>query len=142
MEFRRMEEKDLDQVVRIEEATFSRPWTREAFLESMNNPNHVYVVASEGDIVCGYCGMWGIAGEGQINNVAVKEEFRQRGIGLALVNYLLKEGENQGLEIFTLEVRESNAAAIHVYEKAGFTSAGIRKDFYDKPREDAVIMWR
>ncbi len=142
MEFRRMEEKDLEQVTAIEAATFSMPWSREAFWESMNNPAHVYVVACEDDTICGYCGMWGIAGEGQINNVAVRKDLRGKGTGFAIVNYLLQEGEKQGLGTFTLEVRESNVAAIHVYEKAGFKSAGIRKDFYEKPRENAVIMWR
>lgn len=136
-----MEEKDLEQVTVIEKNTFSMPWKKEDFLESVNNPANVYVVACEGDTICGYCGMWGIAGEGQINNVAVKKEYRGRGIGFEIVNFVLEEGRKQGLEAFTLEVRESNAAAIHVYEKAGFKSAGIRKDFYEKPKENALIMW-
>ena len=142
MEYRRMEERDLEQVAAIEEATFSMPWSKEAFLESMNNPSHVYVVACEEEVICGYCGMWGVAGEGQINNVAVKSDVRGRGTGYELVRFLLKEGEEQGVETFTLEVRESNAAAIHVYEKAGFQNVGIRKNFYDKPKENAVIMWK
>ena len=142
MEYRRMEEKDVEQVVTIEEKTFSMPWTREAFLESMNNPSHVYVVAAEGTTVFGYCGMWGIAGEGQINNVAVREDARGKGTGFAIMEFALSEGKKQGLEAFTLEVRESNAAAIHVYEKAGFKNVGIRKDFYDMPKENAVIMWK
>ncbi len=142
MEVRRMEEKDLDQVTAIEKDTFSMPWKREDFLESMSNPSHVYIVACEGDSVFGYCGMWGIAGEGQINNVAVKKEFRDKGIGFGMIQFLLEEGYKLGLEAFTLEVRESNRAAIHVYEKAGFVNAGVRKNFYEKPRENAVIMWK
>ncbi len=142
MELRRMEEKDLEQVTAIEAATFSMPWSKDAFLESMNNPSHVYIVACENDIIYGYCGMWGIAGEGQINNVAVRKEMRGQGTGYAMIQYLLEEGKKQGLEAFTLEVRESNAAAIHVYEKAGFKNVGVRKEFYDKPKENAVIMWR
>ena len=142
MEYRRMEERDLEQVAAIENETFSMPWTKDAFLESINNPSHVYVVACEGDVVCGYCGMWGIAGEGQINNVAVRKDLRGNGIGFAIVEFLVQEGEKQGLEAFTLEVRESNERAIRVYEKAGFKNAGIRKNFYDRPKENAVIMWR
>ncbi len=142
MEFRRMEERDLDQVTSIEKDTFSMPWSREDFFNSINNPSHVYVVACEDDIIYGYCGMWGIVGEGQINNVAVKKEFRGKGIGFSLVKFLLEEGYKQGLEAFTLEVRESNLFAIHVYEKAGFENVGIRKNFYDKPKENAVIMWK
>lgn len=137
-----MKEKDLEQVTEIEKASFSMPWSREAFLESVKNPSHVYVVACEADTVLGYAGMWGIAGEGQINNVAVKQELRGKGIGFSLVQFLVQEGERQGLEAFTLEVREHNAAAIHVYEKAGFQSVGVRKNFYEKPKENAVIMWR
>lgn len=142
MEFRRMEEKDLDQVVVIEKDTFSMPWSREDFLSSINHPSHIYVVASQDNVIYGYCGMWGIVGEGQINNVAVKKEFQGKGIGLSLVQFLLEEGYKQGLEVFTLEVRESNLSAIHVYEKVGFENVGIRKNFYDKPKENAVIMWK
>ena len=141
MKFRRMKEQDLEQVTAIENASFSLPWKREDFMESMANPSHVYVVACEGDTIYGYCGMWGIAGEGQINNVAVREDLRGQGTGFEVVKFALEEGRKQGLESFTLEVRESNAAAIHVYEKAGFKNAGIRKDFYDRPKENAVIMW-
>lgn len=142
MELRRMEEKDLDQVTSIEKDTFSMPWNREDFLNSMNNPSHVYIVACENDVIYGYCGMWGIVGEGQINNVAVKKELQGKGIGFLLVKFLLEEGYKQGLEAFTLEVRESNLSAIHVYEKVGFENVGIRKNFYDKPKENAVIMWK
>ena len=142
MEFRRMKEKDLEQVVSIEKDTFSMPWSREDFFNSMNHPSHIYVVACESDIIYGYCGMWGIVGEGQINNVAVKKEFQGKGIGFSLVQFLLEEGYKQGLEAFTLEVRESNLSAIHVYEKVGFENVGIRKNFYDKPKENAVIMWK
>ena len=142
MEFRRMEKRDLEQVTAIEKDTFSMPWSKEDFLNSMNNSSHVYVVACEGDVIYGYCGMWGVVGEGQINNVAVKKECREKGIGFQLVKFLLEEGYKQGLEAFTLEVRESNLSAIHVYEKAGFENVGIRKNFYDKPKENAVIMWK
>ena len=76
MELRRMQEKDLDQVTTIEKDTFSMPWKKEDFLNSMNNPSHIYVVACKDNVIYGYCGMWGIVGEGQINNVAVRKDFR------------------------------------------------------------------
>ena len=142
MELRRMQEKDLDQVTMIEKDTFSMPWKKEDFLNSMNHPSHIYVVACKDNVIYGYCGMWGIVGEGQINNVAVRKDFRGKGIGFELVQFLLEEGYKEGLECFTLEVRESNASAIHVYEKAGFENVGIRKNFYEKPKENAVIMWK
>lgn len=141
MEFRFMEEKDLEQVCEIENKTFSRPWKREDFLASIANPEHIYIVAEENDVIAGYCGLWMIAGEGQINNVAVREDFRKKGVGCGMLNYLLELGRERNQSTFTLEVRASNEAAIRLYEKLGFHSAGLRKDFYEKPREDANIMW-
>lgn len=81
-------------------------------------------------------------GEGNITNVVVAEEARNKGIGTKMLRHLMEEGERNGLGAFTLEVRVSNAPAIHVYEKLGFLSEGIRPNFYEKPAEDAVIMWK
>ena len=83
-----------------------------------------------------------IAGEGDVTNIAVFPEYRGRGIGAALTKALLVEGRKRGMNAFTLEVRVGNQAAIHIYEKLGFRSEGVRKGFYEKPKEDALIMWR
>lgn len=83
-----------------------------------------------------------IAGEGNITNVVIAPEARNQGIGCGMLRHLLKEGEREGLKAFTLEVRVSNAAAIHVYEKLGFVAEGIRPGFYEKPAEDAMIFWK
>ena len=83
-----------------------------------------------------------IAGEGNITNVVVTPEARNQGIGTGMLRYLMEEGSREGLTAFTLEVRVSNAAAIHVYEKLGFVSEGIRPGFYEKPTEDAMIFWK
>ena len=80
--------------------------------------------------------------EGDIDKVMVAEPFRGRGIGKALVEELLREGACRGAEAFTLEVRKSNLAAIRLYEQAGFVAEGVRPRFYEKPTEDALIMWR
>ena len=85
--------------------------------------------------------MWGIVGEGQINNVAVDASYQGRGIASKMMKALIEEGSRKKLTEFTLEVRESNIAAIRLYEKTGFQKEGIRKNFYDAPKEDAVIMW-
>ena len=74
--------------------------------------------------------------------MVVAEKYRNCGIGQALLRELIAAGEAAGLAAFTLEVRVSNEAAIHIYEKTGFHSEGIRPGFYEKPREDAMIMWR
>ena len=138
---RKMTEKDLLQVTEIEQETFSQPWSREDFLSSLNEANNDYLVAEEEGSIAGYCGYWGIAGEGYIYNVAVKKEYRKKGIGTIMLKNLLEESKSRGIESFTLEVRSSNDAAIHLYESLGFERAGIRKDFYTRPKEDAVIMW-
>ena len=83
-----------------------------------------------------------IAGEGDVTNIAVFPEYRGRGLGAALTKALLVEGRKRGMNAFTLEVRVGNQAAIHIYEKLGFRSEGVRKGFYEKPKEDALIMWR
>ncbi len=139
---RPMERKDVDAVSRLEEETFSMPWSREAFLEMITKEDAAYYVAESQEGIVGGCGVLMIAGEGNITNVAVRESVRNQGIGTKLLKYMMEEGEKNGLNAFTLEVRKSNAAAIHLYEKLGFHSEGIRPNFYEKPAEDAVIMWK
>ena len=135
-----MKKEDLEQVCAIEKEAFTLPWSREAFLEGIRMKDSIYLVACEQNVVIAYCGVWVIAGEGQINNIAVAKEYRGRGAGYELLSYLLLEGEKRGVEAFTLEVRVSNEAAIRLYEKAGFEKLGIRRGFYEKPVEDAAIM--
>lgn len=139
---RPMQPSDVECVSRIEAECFTMPWSANAFSKVLEDLKSVYLVAeSEGQIV-GMCGLTNILGEGDINNVAVKDTFRGRGIAYAMLTQLIRLGEAAGVEEFTLEVRVSNAQAIHVYEKLGFTSEGIRPRFYEKPVEDAMIMWR
>ena len=83
-----------------------------------------------------------MAGEGEISNVAVAEKFRRRGIGRKLMEYMLKEAPSFGIGDLTLEVRVSNAPAISLYESLGFHKEGVRPGFYEKPKEDALIMWK
>lgn len=141
MIIRKMTETDLSEVCAIEQATFSDPWSEEDFRSSLKEPGNGYLVAEEEGEIAGYCGYWGIAGEGYIYNVAVKKEYRRQRIGYQMLKTLLDESLGRGITSFTLEVRRSNEAAIRLYEALGFESAGVRKDFYTKPKEDAVIMW-
>lgn len=141
-EIRKMKEEDLDQVAEIEKETFSMPWTRESLRSFLNRGDTVFLVAAEKEEILGYCGYLQVIDEADILNVAVKTAHRGNHIGTELIRRLLEEGKNQGIFRFTLEVRQSNLAAIHIYEKAGFVSAGIRKNFYEKPVENAVIMWK
>ena len=142
IQFREMEVKDIQEVSKIEEETFSMPWSGDAFLEMIEADYAHYIVAEEDDKIIGSCGLRNIVGEGEITNVVMRPEYRNKGIGLNMLCKLMKDGEQMGVEAFTLEVRESNAPAIHVYEKIGFRAEGMRKNFYEKPCEDAVIMWK
>ncbi len=137
-----MQKKDLDEVVKIEEESFSEPWSKKAFLEMIEAKYAYYLVAVLDKQIIGSCGLRNIAGEGEITNVAVKKEYRNRGVGFEMLCKLLEQAERIGIKEFTLEVRQSNTKAIYVYEKLGFLKEGFRKKFYNDPYEDAVIMWK
>lgn len=142
MLIRKMVERDLEEVCQIERETFSDPWSKASFLETLSDENNHYLVVIIDGSVAGYCGYCGVCGEGYIYNVAVKSTFRRQGIGQRMLEELIKQAESRGITSLTLEVRKSNYPAINLYKKLGFVEAGIRKDFYTKPIEDAVIMWR
>jgi ribosomal-protein-alanine N-acetyltransferase len=139
---RRMQEIDLLQVAELERNYFSVPWSLNGLTESFHNPAYLFLVAEEAGRVIGYAGLIRLADEGDITNIVIDEAFRGRGTGTELTGQLLEEGGKLGIRAFTLEVRVSNASAIHVYEKLGFVSEGVRKRFYEKPVEDAMIMWK
>ena len=142
MLIRDMTATDLDEVYEIEKETFSDPWSKASFLDSISDPSNHYLVAIIDEEVVGYCGYWGVAGEGYIYNVAVRASHKRRGVGLMMLEELIAQAVGRGITSMTLEVRKSNIAAISLYKKLGLTEAGIRKDFYTKPIEDAIIMWR
>lgn len=142
MLIRNMTETDLDQVCKIEQVTFTDPWSKTSFLESISDSNNYYLVAELDGSIVGYCGYYGVAGEAYIYNVAVGKDFQRQGIGYLMLDELIKQATGRGITSMTLEVRESNQPAIGLYERLGFTQEGIRKDFYTKPIENAIIMWR
>lgn len=141
MLIRYMNELDLQRVYEIECSIFSLPWKIDDFKKSLNNKDNLYLVVEEQGGILGYCGLWGVVGEGQITNVAVGKQYQGQGIGKAMLTKLIELGRQHGLEAFTLEVRESNLSAIGLYHKLGFSDAGIRKNFYEAPVENALIMW-
>lgn len=142
LRIRRMERGDVERISQLEEETFSMPWSRDAFLEMIEKEDARYYVAEADGEVVGGCGVLMIAGEGDITNVVIDKNYRNQGIGTKMLQYLIEDGYQNGLTAFTLEVRVSNESAIHVYEKLGFFSEGIRPNFYEKPTEDAMIMWK
>ena len=138
---RKMQPEDLAEVCKIEKDNFSLPWSEKSFLESMEREDTVFLVALEDEDVAGYIGCYCIAGAGEITNVAVKASHRRKGIGGKLLQKLYEKGAALDTQEYFLEVRESNEAAIGLYLSQGFVKEGIRKNFYEKPVENAVIMW-
>ena len=138
---RKMQPEDLAEVCKIEKDNFSLPWSEKSFWESMEREDTVFLVALEDEKVAGYIGCYCIAGAGEITNVAVKASHRRKGIGGKLLQKLYEKGAALDTQEYFLEVRESNEAAIGLYLRQGFVKEGIRKNFYEKPVENAVIMW-
>lgn len=124
----------------LEKQCFSSPWTSQMLQSQFPDDRHVFIVAENDGVVLGYVGMMYVLDEGYISNVAVSPSCRRQGIGDALINELLLRCEKLALSFVTLEVRESNQAARALYAKHGFTDVGQRKNYYDLPKEDAILM--
>ncbi|MEZ3462637.1 MAG: ribosomal protein S18-alanine N-acetyltransferase [Lachnospiraceae bacterium] len=147
---REMRREDLEEVTALEAACFSLPWKYRDFEEVLTNPDRCYLVAEADSVtadtpdrILGGCMLTHIAGEGDISNVAVYERYRNNGIAASVLSALLRLGEERyGITAYTLEVRSRNIPARRLYEKNGFVSRGVRPGFYQKPEDDAVIMWR
>lgn len=140
LEIKKMKKEDAVWAARIEAENFSRPWTRESFEKAAEEERALYLTAwLEGEPV-GYIGMWIALDEGEITNVSVKKEFQGRGIGRKLMEVLEIEGRKEGVAAYFLEVRESNQKARGLYRARGFIEAGTRRNFYEEPRENAVVM--
>ncbi len=131
---------DLDRLEALEGLCFSVPWTREQLISQLPDGMHVFLVADVGGKAAGYVGMMHIVDEGYISNVAVAPEHRRRGVADALIASLLARCEALSLAFVTLEVRRGNAPAVALYEKHGFRRVGERRDYYEHPREDALLM--
>lgn len=140
MVVRKMCLEDAEAVYTLSQACFSEPWSLESIVKEMDNTVATYFVAEEDEKVIGYAGLWHVLDEGDIINIAVEASLRKKGIGKALLERLLNEGNARGLQVIHLEVRESNLAAIALYEKYGFKTIALRKGYYHKPLENALIM--
>jgi len=142
MEIRKIHEKDVEQVYAIELEAFSSPWTRESILMEVISPRSHYLVMENESEIIGYAGLWKIFDEGHITNIAVKKGYRNRGLGLLLMERLIDHAQESQIKRLTLEVRCGNFQALKLYKKLGFIEAGRRRGFYDFPKEDAIIMWK
>lgn len=136
-------EKDIEQIVALEQICFAVPWSRESIIKDMTeNKLAFYLVAELNETVIGYVGIWNVIDEGHINNVAVSPLYRRQHIGTVLIDTLIKATTEAGIKRHTLEVREGNEAARALYSKFGFKEAGVRAKYYEDNNEDAIIMWR
>ena len=132
----------LEELEKLERLCFSRPWSRKMLAEELENQCAAFLVAQDGDTgkVVGYAGLLVVADEGYITNVAVFPEYRRRGGAAQLLSVFENFARGSHLAFLTLEVRPSNTAAIALYESFGFQQAGRRKNYYDLPKEDALIL--
>ena len=131
----------LPQIEAIEKLCFSIPWTISQLEHQILDENSIFIVAeNENGCILGYVGMMTVLDEGYIANIAVAPEHRRKGVADALIEELELRAREKSLAFMTLEVRESNTPAIGLYSKHGFTAVGVRRGYYEKPREDALLM--
>jgi ribosomal-protein-alanine N-acetyltransferase len=140
--FRSMTEEDIDQILEIEHASFTLPWSRDAFYNEVHhNKFAVYIVIEVEGKIIGYCGAWIVIDEAHITNVAILPEYRGRKLGEALMEKIISVARSMGARSMTLEVRVTNNIAQSLYRKLGFQNGGIRKNYYSDNQEDALVMW-
>ena len=128
------------EVASIEANTFSEPWSLKAFEDAVTSKDYIYIVALDNEKVVGYAGSVMSMGEADITNIAVCNEYRRMGIGNELLCQLVTQLKNCSVEKVFLEVRESNNSARMLYSSNGFIEIGMRKNFYRKPDENAILM--
>lgn len=133
----------LDELERLERICFSRPWSKRMLGEELENQCAAFLVAEdESGKVLGYAGLLVMMDEGYITNVAVFPEYRRLGVAAKIIEVYMNFAQANQLAFLTLEVRPSNAAAIALYQRFGFEEVGRRKNYYDLPKEDALILTR
>lgn len=128
------------QIAELEKLCFSAPWSEKSIASELTNPLSYWLVALDGEKLAGYIGSQSVMGESDMMNVAVSPDYRRQGIGEGLVKTLCDHLKAQGNTCLTLEVRASNAPAIALYEKLGFAQVGRRPNYYQNPKEDAMIL--
>lgn len=137
-----MDRSHIDAIVKLEQESFSTPWSKASLEEELYNPQASFLVAEgeEGQVL-GYAGLHVVLDEGYIANFAVFPQYRRQGVAGQLLDVYCRFGE-ANLAFLTLEVRVSNRAAIDLYMGRDFEQVGRRPDFYDSPKEDAILMTR
>ena len=135
-----MDESHVAAIAQLEKLCFSDPWSEKSIETELSCRLSVWLVALEGEQVVGYVGSQTVIDESDMMNIAVHPDFRRRGIAEALVAELEAALRQRGSRALTLEVRDSNAPAIALYEKLGFAQVGLRKNYYRNPTENGILM--
>lgn len=135
---------DLDAVAALEAASFANPWTRDMLARELRQSDvaRVYVLRRPDASIAAFCACWIIVDELHINTIAVDPAHRRQGLATRLLHAVLADGAAQGAVHATLEVRRSNDAACRLYQRLGFTIEAVRANYYVRPEEDALILWR
>lgn len=135
--------EDIPEAVLLEKEAFGENgWTERDFEETLKLDYALYLISRQEGRINGMAGARIIGGDAYISNVSVKVEDRRTGTATALMNELMDLASRKGAGAYTLEVRSKNIAAVKLYEKLGFVTEGVRKDFYISPTDDALIMWK
>lgn len=137
---RRAREADVDSVLAIEQASFADPWNRSAFVELLDDPRVAFLIADAGGVIRGYVVAWFVLDEGEIGNLAVHADARRQRVGALLLDGAIAAVRKSRVEALYLEVRDSNAAARALYASRGFTEVGRRREYYRRPKEDALVL--
>ena len=137
---RRMLVSDGDVIAHLEEQTFSDAWSKNSILETLGNAQAFILVAEREDKIVGYCIVYYVLDEAEIARIAVDSSLRRQGVGREILLETCRVCKELGMERLLLDVRESNETARGFYENFGFAVDGIRKNFYENPKEHAVLM--
>lgn len=136
-----LSESDAEDIEALEKECFSTPWSKASIIDSMNS-NNIFLGIKEKDTLCAYISMYYLQDEGYINNLAVLPRYRRQKMGQRLMRRLIAFCTEADFSFISLEVRESNLPAISLYKNFGFKEEGRRKNYYDAPKEDAIILTR
>ncbi|TRM11382.1 ribosomal-protein-alanine N-acetyltransferase [Lentibacillus cibarius] len=139
---RKVNSADIDDIVNVEQASFSSPWPKEIMLQEIvdNHHAHYYGMFLNGQMI-GYAGMWHVIDDAQITTISVIPSFRGKKLGEKLFLYVIEQAMYMGAKRLSLEVRASNTTAQRMYRKFGLVPGGVRKNYYTDNQEDAIVMW-
>ena len=140
IQIKQMTDAHVAQIAALEKLCFSDPWSENSVASELNNPLSLWLVALDGETVAGYVGSQSVLDGADMMNIAVHPDYRRQGIARELVAELTDALAEKGVKILALEVRQSNAPAIALYEQLGFQQVGLRPNYYRNPRENALIM--